>query len=622
MVLIISILGTIIFFSDCSKSSSRITYLNHNDSVKYVGMATCAACHDDKHRTFIHTGMGKSFGLATKDKSSAIFHIDHVVYDSIEDLSYYPYWLGSELYIREFRLEGKDTVHKLDVKIDYVVGSGQHTNSHLFKVNGYVYQAPLTYYTQEKRWDLPPGFEGGNNSRFSRMLSVECMSCHNSIPEMADHSKLKYESIGNGIDCERCHGPGELHVKIRSQGKGVNVNKGIDPTIVNPSKLPEELQIDLCQRCHLQGLNMLKPGKKFTDFKPGMKLSDIFNVYLPDYVGESKFDMANHAARFQESKCYIKGRNMEASFNCISCHNPHISVQSTNRSVFNNKCLECHTEPAFAFSEHKLKEHGGDCVGCHMPAKNTADILHVSVHDHKIAIHKEKEEGIGKLQGLYAVNANDVSKAEMAKAYLEFWEKFDKNPFFLKKAREILDESDQPKLEIRYHYLIKQYSKALEYVNDIDDLDHWTAYMIGACYARSGSNKKGLNYYSLSYKLNTEDVAVANVYLRSELNHGDILKAEVVASKLIKVFPMNSLLNALYAEICAKMGNITEAILYADQALQLDPNAIEVWEIQLNVRFIENDTKMVNYWANKILEKYPEHKDKQRIMTMLSKKYD
>src|SRR6185436_11322622 len=78
-------------------------------------------------------------------------------------------------------------------QINYIIGSGQHTNSHMTRVNDYVYQVPSTYYTQKGQWDLPPGFEGGFNTRFSRKIELECMSCHNAYPKIVDGSQNKYE---------------------------------------------------------------------------------------------------------------------------------------------------------------------------------------------------------------------------------------------------------------------------------------------------------------------------------------------------------------------------------------------------------------------------------------------
>ena len=85
-------------------------YLNHNDSVKYVGMQQCRACHTDIYNSYIETGMGKSFDLATPQKSSADFTKHHVVYDKLKNLYYHPYWKNNAMYILEYRLEGKDTI--------------------------------------------------------------------------------------------------------------------------------------------------------------------------------------------------------------------------------------------------------------------------------------------------------------------------------------------------------------------------------------------------------------------------------------------------------------------------------------------------------------------------------
>ncbi|MBK7311606.1 MAG: hypothetical protein IPI93_12675 [Sphingobacteriaceae bacterium] len=58
----------------------------------------------------------------------------------------------------------------------------------------------------------------------------------------------KYNFVPNGIDCERCHGPGSIHVNQKQRGIKIDTSKQIDYSIVNPSKLPIDLQFDICQR--------------------------------------------------------------------------------------------------------------------------------------------------------------------------------------------------------------------------------------------------------------------------------------------------------------------------------------------------------------------------------------
>lgn len=85
-------------------------------------------------------------------KSAGNYH-DHIaVYDKYKDFYYQPYWKEEKLFFREFRLEGKDTVHLREEQVKYIVGSGQHTNSHMWESNGYLFQAPLTYYSQKGKW--------------------------------------------------------------------------------------------------------------------------------------------------------------------------------------------------------------------------------------------------------------------------------------------------------------------------------------------------------------------------------------------------------------------------------------------------------------------------------------
>src|ERR1044071_3723691 len=229
-------------------AATRDPWLNHNDTAHYVGMDQCRSCHENIYETFIQTGMGQSFDHATQKKSVGKF--EHaLVYDQYSDFWYQSYFRDSVMYIHEVRLKGKDTTYNRTEKVDYIVGSGQHTNSHMYSVNVYFFQMPMTFYAQQGKWDLPPGFENGYNSRFERKIGLECMSCHNSLPGFVKGSENKFSEIPNGISCERCHGPGSLHVAQKKAGNIVDTSRYIDYTIVNPRKPSPDLQFDVCQRC-------------------------------------------------------------------------------------------------------------------------------------------------------------------------------------------------------------------------------------------------------------------------------------------------------------------------------------------------------------------------------------
>lgn len=134
--------------SDNKILNDSLTYLNHSDSAKYVGMNTCKLCHQNIYNTFIETGMGQSFGIASKTKSLAEFK-NACIKDNSTNYNYCAYWQKDSLYIKEFLLEKNDTLYSRTEQVNYIIGSGQHTNSHLQNVNGYLNQMPMTFFTQK-----------------------------------------------------------------------------------------------------------------------------------------------------------------------------------------------------------------------------------------------------------------------------------------------------------------------------------------------------------------------------------------------------------------------------------------------------------------------------------------
>ena len=583
-----------------TSASDSLTYLNHHDSVKYVGMQACRQCHASIYNSFIETGMGQSFHVASKTKSAADFSTRHVVYDTLNDLYYTAFFRGEDMLMMEFRLAGKDTIHKRIEKVAYIIGSGQHTNSHLMQINGYLYQMPMTWYAQQKKWDLPPGFEGGRNSRFTRIIGEECMSCHNALPVFEKGSENKFTKIPGGIDCERCHGPGELHVKEKMAGHIVDTSGShFDPTIVNPRNLSWELQIDLCQRCHLQGNSVLKPGKTFRDFRPGMRLSDFWEVYMPRYSGADKeFIMASHADRLQQSKCFVqsnKGKSGEAlQFTCISCHNPHVSVKVTGKEVFNNTCTGCHdmkklgtctnkeVVKMFALSSDlKHVQKHTDCVSCHMPRSGTIDIPHVTVHDHYIRkpATEEKIAEVKKFIGIACVNNPNADAYSKAKANISYYERFEGTISSLDTALSWINSGamDNRKLELAIHvyYLKNRPDEVIKLVANkqaASVTDAWTAYRAGQSYFNKNEFQSSLSWLKQAVNLAPANLAFQNKLAEVFIQLQQPDEAISILQELLKVQPKYlPALNNLGFALMLKQ-NITEANQYYETALLLDPD--------------------------------------------------
>lgn len=480
------------------------------NKAEYVGMEACRQCHNQVYETFIQTGMGQSWGIANKTKSAADYSATKaLVYDSIKDFYYKPYWNGDSLTILEYRLNGKDTVHKRAEKVSYIVGSGQHTNSHIININGYLHQAPITFYTQKGKWDLAPGFDQGMNSRFDRKIELECISCHNGYPEFVEGSLNKYNSIKLGIDCERCHGPGSIHVNEKKKGEVVDTSKGPDYSIVNPRRLSTEQQNNLCMRCHLQGITVLNDDKTFFDFKPSQLLQQTMNTFMPSYSGsQNHMIMASHVERMKMSACYLKSEKMS----CITCHNPHVSVKFTPTQQYNTACISCHKESQTCTADPtELKKMNSNCVQCHMPKNGSIDIPHVAVTDHYIRKNPSAkvDEKVSQFIGMICYNNAKVDHRTQARSYLEFYERYqpqsyllDSALFYLKEAG--IDESDPDPDLIRTYFLYENYSKILDITKSTqaDKVgDAWTAYRIGESYSKLGKLKEAIEYLSRSVTL-------------------------------------------------------------------------------------------------------------------------
>lgn len=629
-------------------------YLNHSDSAHYVGMEQCRLCHQNIYNTFIETGMGKSFDHATKQKSAAKYDKHTVVYDRFQDFYYHPFWDNDSLKILEFRLKGKDTIYKRIEKVDYIVGSGQHTNSHIQNVNGYLNQMPMTFYTQQQKWDLPPGFENGFNTRFSRKIGLECMSCHNSLPDFVMGSENKYNAVPGGIGCERCHGPGSIHVKQRSSGSKIDTSKYIDYSIVNPGKLTVDLQFDVCQRCHLQGNTVLKEGRSFYDFRPGMKLSDYMVTFLPRYKdADDEFIMASHADRLKQSKCFISSfkeqtdknslRPYKSALTCVTCHNPHVSVKATGSSVFNAACQKCHDperakmssslppQPKLCSEKIALRIKKQDnCVSCHMPKSGSIDIPHVTVHDHYIRkpVKKQEQEKIKTFIGLYAVNDKNPSSQTKAKAYIQQYDKFEYKTEYLDSAKKYLNDKTLMDIENNFHLLVhinfiqQNYSQIIKYVNQIgkeklvskilvhrswSNDDAWTAYRVGEALYAQNNIDEAYKFYEKAVTLSPYNLEFKNKIGALLLDRNKIKEAILLFEAILKENPkyVQAMNNLGYA--MSMNDQLKEAESIYEKALKLDPDYELLLMNMAGLKIYNKDYKAAKNLLEKVILKNPKN---------------
>jgi tetratricopeptide (TPR) repeat protein len=364
-------------FSACRTGPQRASA----QQAEYVGSAACQPCHEELYQAYLQTGKGRS--LSRFDPRSAPESLPSpVIPDPKTGFFYQAFLRGDTLYQREFRRDQRGRIYQERIyPVAYVIGSGRATRSYLMEQNGYLTQMPLTWYMQVRRWGLSPGFEEAND-RFERKITLECMTCHNDLPQASPFAQNHYSRVPLGIGCERCHGPGGEHVRRRAQGWRPPAGEA-DPTIVNPARLDRARQLDICQQCHLEGVvTVFSPGEDPTTFRPGQRLAEHRAVFAHEgqLRDPEQFGLASHALRLAQSRCFQR-----SPMTCTTCHDPHRASADRNPGSFDRFCRSCHAGSgghAPLCSRVGAAEQG--CVSCHMRRSGTADVPHVTFTDHWI----------------------------------------------------------------------------------------------------------------------------------------------------------------------------------------------------------------------------------------------
>ncbi len=615
------------------KTKIESPYKNINSNATYVGMQTCKGCHSDIYNTFIETGMGKSWDLATPKKSSARFGNHEVVYDTLNDFYYHPFWKNDSLFVKEYRLQNHDTIYKRIEHIKYIVGSGQHTNSHLIEVNHLLYQAPVTFYTQQKIWSMAPGFENGHSSRFQRTVGNECITCHNFYPQTDGSADNFFEKVPNGIQCERCHGAGSVHVQEKQAGKLVDISKDIDYSIVNPKKLSRALQVSLCQRCHLQGVTVLNEQKTFFDFKPGMNLSDVMHTFIPRFTDSVEhFIMASHADRMKLSQCFMK-----SEMTCITCHNPHVSVKFTPEKTFNDACEKCHQSK----SDCKLnlaerKKSNNNCFACHMPLSNSIDIPHVQIHDHFIRVPKKintsQAASIRRFVRLACVSDGNPSALIRAKAYLNYFEEYEgKFDVLLDSAKHFLENSTEKKSNefhfamIRFLFLKNDFDGIKNYTaTNFDNkptADAWTNYRIGEALLHTKDFATAILFLQKAVVLKPNEIDFANKLGIAFLQNNQTAEADKTFENVLSKNKnhVSALTNLGF--INAMNGNLQQAETFYQQALQANPDYEQALMNAAALQNLQHHTKQAIELLQRILKKNKNNAEAKMRLEELQKPF-
>jgi hypothetical protein len=279
------------------KVTNEVVEVIPPEAASYVGSEACGACHSDIYASFIKTGHPYKLNEA----------------DSVQMPGYFP-----------------DFVTPLEIppdlswgQIDKIIGGFWWKARYIEPDDGAIYIGP------DRQYNLIEGHEGfvpydGTTPGFK---DYNCGPCHTTGYRAVGNQEGKDSLIGtwafNGIQCEECHGAGELHV----------ISPYDNPLLIDWSS-------EQCGACHFRT--------------------------SPDIIPASNGFIKHHE---QWNEMFA---TKHLSIQCVSCHNPHYGLHPNNPDrmmAIINKCENCHLNETQSFAGSDLPHYDAEvaCIDCHMP---------------------------------------------------------------------------------------------------------------------------------------------------------------------------------------------------------------------------------------------------------------
>ncbi|MBT9330094.1 tetratricopeptide repeat protein [Paracidobacterium acidisoli] len=365
----------------------------------YVDPAVCISCHQDVEQTFSHTGMGRSIQSPSAAGVIEDYQHKNTLYNQRSDTWYTMVERDGSFYQRRHQVgpDGKEA-NVLEERVDYVIGSGDQARSYLHRdADGRIIQLPVSWYSEEGgHWAMTPGYDQRDQEDFHGAISYDCIFCHDAYPRPAvsrdileSGEPIFEKPLPEGIDCQRCHGPGKAHVDAARSDKSTILQ--VRSAIVNPARLSRQRQMEVCMECHLstsgsQGENVSRRyDRGIFSYIPGRPLSD-YKLYFDRADNEqhkNDFKVADAAYRLVFSACYRK-----SGMTCLTCHNPHVEKQGPAAIPGYTKiCESCHQSV-----KHTVALPAGqNCISCHMPQRRGQYAVNIVLTDHYI--QRERPQG-------------------------------------------------------------------------------------------------------------------------------------------------------------------------------------------------------------------------------------
>ncbi|TWT50089.1 Doubled CXXCH motif (Paired_CXXCH_1) [Thalassoglobus neptunius] len=329
------------------------------DSKGFVGHEKCRECHEGIHEIETNSPHARTFARTGEPQI-----LDLMCGRTVEERQPYGTY--------EYSCDDEGLLVALPARfperafpLDFAVGSGGHALTFLTLLKNKEGETigiehRMTRYSSDDALDATPGQDDLDPvldvNLWGRTIPPEdvqrCIACHTTTATIEGNQLTQLTS---GIFCERCHGPGEAHVRAAEDG-----NEALTLSSIRSGWTADE-EIRMCGECHR----------------------------LPDDIAPERLEAyPNSLVRFQpvgllKSACFLEsGRTLS----CTSCHDPHAPVSSRTKAQQIETCLSCHQEHEQTICPVSPKTN---CIECHMPAMDLT--RGIEFHDHWIRVRDPDE---------------------------------------------------------------------------------------------------------------------------------------------------------------------------------------------------------------------------------------
>jgi predicted CXXCH cytochrome family protein len=598
------------------------TQYNHRQDRKgaiagdYVDSSECASCHPTIYETFQHSGMGRSFsrlGPVTIED----FKVKNTFYHAASDRHYTMVERGGRYFQRRQQSgPNGEPINVVEKEIDYVLGSGNHARTYLhIDEQKKLEELPVGWYAEKGGyWGMNPGYDRPDQPDFRRRITQECFFCHNAYPAIGkDSDRTGGDAafpgkIPEGIDCQRCHGPGGAHIRA-TQAVNSTADQ-IRKSIVNPARLPSDRNLEICMQCHLESTSARLPysvrrfDRGVFSYRPGEPLADyaIHFDRAPDSERKERFEIVNQAYRLRQSACFLRSGG---AMTCTTCHDPHSAPRGEEaeeaKQHYVSVCQGCHEDAIRKLVAAGRHPSSADCLGCHMPQRRTDDVIHAVMTDHYIQRRRPSRDLLAPITVEPPENENDY-RGEVVLYYPPNLPSTAENELYLAAAQVIQNSNLKdgvPRLraalekyrpgEGEFYFVmaeayfgtnepdlaIPMYREAVERRPDF-----WPAlYRLGLSLASVGQEGRGLEFLERARKLSTDE-RLLNALAMAYRRMGRLGEAVAVLKSAVPINPDFPQTYNNLGDILVQMGNVADAQKAFDEAIRVQPELAAIRKLR------------------------------------------